>query len=258
MKYIIISNSPSLIQQVVPFENISVMIDIETIGKKDRQPANSFFSTHKIEDIEKVNSFLDKTRTILRINPMHAGSEKEIELGISLGAGNIMLPMYSSTSDIETFVDFVKGRAQHIFLAETPWSVEEACSYTANLPTGSSVHFGLNDLHLALNAPHMFQILSSGYLERAIKSCQKNKVAFGIGGIGLGSKDAVAPSLIAQYHCLLKSNCVILSRSFKARAEEIGFERSFREVESFFTGPDNSSLEDVKSQILSSTMKPNT
>ena len=92
-----ITNNPdvALIAESVGVDRI--WVDLETLGKEERQRwLNSVKSCHTLSDVGKLASVLTKAELLVRINPWNAGSEREIEEVISLGAKRIMLPMWKT------------------------------------------------------------------------------------------------------------------------------------------------------------------
>lgn len=81
-----------------------IWIDLETLGKEERQKGmNTVKSKHTVGDIKKIKPLLTKAEMLVRINPWHNGSEKEIDEVISAGADIIMLPMWKTPDEVENF-----------------------------------------------------------------------------------------------------------------------------------------------------------
>lgn len=197
-----------------------VFIDMEYIGKDTRQGGmDTVQCHHTIADICRVRKVLDKSGLLVRINPVHVASsdysstKEEVNAAIDAGADILMLPMFRTMQEIETFLNSVNGRAKTMLLAETP----EACSLlpeVACMDEVYSVHIGLNDLHLALNKKFMFELLSDGFVERVTQPLRNAGKPFGFGGIArLGFGILPAEKVIAE-HYRLGSSQAILSRSF--------------------------------------------
>lgn len=74
---------------------------------------------------------------------------------LAAGADYIMLPMYRTREDVETFIGYVKGRAKTMLLLETIDAQKNLEDYV-DLPGIDEIHIGLNDLHLAYKKDFMF------------------------------------------------------------------------------------------------------
>ena len=97
-----------------------IWIDLETLGKEERQKGmNTVKSKHSIEDIKKIKSVLSKSDLMVRINPWNENSRKEIDSVINAGADIIMLPMWKTKEEVESFIQYVDGRVKTNLLLET-------------------------------------------------------------------------------------------------------------------------------------------
>ena len=75
-----------------------IFIDLEYIGKKERQGnLDTVISNHSLEDITTIRKVIDKSKLLVRVNPIHKGSKEEINEAIERGADIIMLPMFNNT-----------------------------------------------------------------------------------------------------------------------------------------------------------------
>ena len=102
-----------------------IWIDLETLGKEERQKnMDSVKSNHSIEDIKRIAPLLTKSEMLVRINPININSENEINTVIDAGADIIMLPMWKSVDDVNTFLSIVDGRVKTTLLLETKEAVE--------------------------------------------------------------------------------------------------------------------------------------
>ncbi len=190
-----------------------IFIDLETIGKSERQGGlDTVQSHHKISDIPLIRKAFNG-EVLVRSNPIHSGSEKEIDQIIDGGADVVMLPYFKRVNEAAKFIDIVNGRAKVNLLVETAEAVEHIDSIL-DLEGIDEIHIGLNDLHLAYGMKFMFELLSDGTVERLSKKVLAKNIRFGFGGIAkLGFGDLPAENIIKE-HYRLGSTCVILSRSF--------------------------------------------
>ena len=93
-----------------------IMVDMETLGKEDRQKnMNTVKSHHTVADVAEIAKVLTKSELLVRINPWHEDSKDEIEAVIAAGADSIMLPMWKSEAEVDAFLRTVNKRVLH------PW-----------------------------------------------------------------------------------------------------------------------------------------
>ncbi|TYZ29122.1 aldolase [Selenomonas caprae] len=214
LKLMYITNNPQVAVIAQKYGVDRVWVDLETLGKEERQGhIDSVKSHHSIEDIEKIVPFLNKSEMLVRVNPLNAGSEKEINAVIAAGADLIMLPMWKSVEDVQKFLDIVNKRCKTVLLLETKEAVE---CLDAVLALGGidEIHIGLNDLHLSYKLDFMFELLANGTVESICKRISKSQIPYGFGGIArLGCGELPAEKII-QEHYRLGSTRAILSRSF--------------------------------------------
>jgi len=159
-------------------------------------------------------------RLLVRINPIHEGSQQEIEQAIAFGADILMLPMYRSVSEVHDFVRFVDGRALINLLLETPEAVN---SLSDCLAVGGidEVHIGLNDLHLAYGLDFMFEPMASGLLDKLASVLREHQIPFGIGGVARVGEGLLPAELLLAEHVRLGSTAAILSRTFHRQATSV-------------------------------------
>ena len=114
------------------------------------------------------------------MNPLFAGSEAEIEQCIFLGADAIMLPMFTQTAEVISFIRLVRGRARVWLLLETPQALVRA-DEIAQLPGVDVIHIGLNDLHLGMGLTFMFELVAHGVVDWLESRFRERDVRFGLG-----------------------------------------------------------------------------
>ncbi len=191
-----------------------VFVDLEIIGKHARQGhLDTVISGHTAADVRAVRAVVDGSQVLVRVNPLHDGSSREIDDVIDAGADIVMLPFFHDPREVEDFVALVAGRARVCLLVETPQAVE---NLDAILSVGGIdyVHVGLNDLHLGYGLPFMFDLLADGTVERVCRRVHEAGIPYGFGGIArLGLGDLPAEKVVAE-HYRLGSTMAILSRSF--------------------------------------------
>jgi len=233
LEYILITNEVQLALEAQESNIHRIMIDLEIIGKEQRQGhLDTVISRHNIKDVSKLCKIIDKSKIMVRVNPIHNQSSEEINAVIDAGADIIMLPMFTSCSEVEQFVKHVDNRAKVNLLLETPQAlarVDEIIKYAEI----DEIHVGLNDLHLGLGLKFMFELLSGGLVEYLANKIRPTKTKFGFGGIaqlGLGKLDS---SLILSEHHRLGSEMVILSREFTSKREDIRFGSEIEKINAY-------------------------
>ncbi len=193
-----------------------VMVDLEVNGKKERQKdRDTLISNHTFEDVKLIRKVLTESKLLVRINPIWEGTKEEIDRAISLGADSLMLPMFRSRDEVETFLSLVNGRAESQLLLETSTGLEGIDSIL-DLKGISAIHIGLNDLHKELNLDFMFELLLGETLKELGEKVIQRGITFGIGGVGRPlASQLLSPELIMKEHGRLGSSQVILSRDFR-------------------------------------------
>lgn len=192
-----------------------IWIDLETLGKEERQKGmNTVKSKHALSDISIIKPILCNSELLVRINPIYPGSAKEIDEAIYRGADILMLPMFKTIDEVNTFLSLTKGRnVKTTLLFET----KEAVGLLPQLLKKGGfdeMHVGLNDLHLSLGLTFMFELLSNGVVEDICQTVSKYNIPYGFGGIAkIGEGLLPAEKIIAE-HYRLGSSRAILSRSF--------------------------------------------
>lgn len=188
-------------------------VDMEWMGKDERQPGDTVKSHHTLEDITNLRKVLTQSTLMTRVNPIHDGSKEEIYEAINRGAEVVMLPMWKTVDEAKRFVDYVDGRATVNLLLETKeaWGI---LNEVVTIPGIDEIYVGLNDLHLSLHKTFMFEMLADGTVDEICHVLKTNKIKYGFGGIGrIGGGMLPADHILAE-HTRLGSQMVILSRTF--------------------------------------------
>jgi hypothetical protein len=215
-----------------------IMIDAEIIGKNLRQSGkNTVINEHAIADVRAIKNLELSAEILCRINPFYNNTANEVEEAIDCGVDAIMMPMITCMKEFSKFYDMTRGRVKIVPLIETPYSVfklNEILSYE-NI---DQIHFGLNDLYLALSMRNLFEILLSPIFYNAVDYAKKNSKLIGIGGIGdpFHTQD-IEPLLLLNEYLRYGSKSVILARNFfnnkydieKIRPSLSAFEGSIQE-----------------------------
>lgn len=231
LKLIYITNNPA-VGLIAEKNGVDyIMIDLETLGKEERQKnMNSVKSHHSVSDIEAVSNTLTKSSVLVRVNPINLDSKSEIEKVIAAGADMIMLPMWKSAADVKEFLHIVNYRVKTTLLLETKEAVE-CIDEVLTMGGFDEIHIGLNDLHLSYGLTFMFEPLTNGTVEMLCNKFRKAGISYGFGGIARIGEGMLPAEKIIMEHYRLGSTKAILSRSF-CNAEEI---KDIREIESIFS-----------------------
>lgn len=226
IKLMYITNRPEIacIAQSVGVDRI--FVDMEYIGKEERQPGDTVKCHHTVEDVKRVRACLDEAELLVRVNPIHeatsewCSSRDEIDAVIDAGADIVMLPYFKTVEEARAFVEMVGGRARTLLLIETPEAVELVDEILA-LPGIDEVYIGLNDLSLGYKKKFMFEVLSDGTVDELAHKIRRAGIPFGFGGLASLDKGMVPGKMVLKEHYRLGSTSVILSRSF-CNSEKIG------------------------------------
>ena len=191
-----------------------VWIDLETLGKEERQKGfDTVKSHHTVDDIRRIKPHLTTSEMLVRINHWYDGSEKEIEDVITAGADMIMLPYWMTAEEVRKFTEAVQGRCQTTLLLETKEAVECIDEVLA-IGGFDEIHIGLNDLHLSYGLDFMFELLTNGTVEMLCQKFKNARIPYGFGGIAKIGDGAVPAEKIILEHYRLGSTRAILSRTF--------------------------------------------
>src|SRR6187551_805651 len=161
-----ITNDPAFAGRCDALEGIRLMVDLERLGKAERQAGrNTFISTHQVADVGQVKSQLKRSRLMVRVNPVNEATRDEVEAVLAAGADMLMLPMFENAGQLREFLALVNGRVPVSALLENAGALDTIDDWIA-APGLSEVFVGLNDLHLSLRRRFMFEPLAEGIVER--------------------------------------------------------------------------------------------
>ena len=196
-----------------------IFIDLETIGKKDRQIGrDTVLSNHSITDISRIKNIIHNTKIVVRCNPIGKWSKNELDAINCLDAeiDMVMLPFFKTRDEVKIFIDLLDtSKIKPALLVETLDAIANLEDILKLYPF-EYVHIGLNDLNIERGTVSMFEPFIDGLMSKVTSILRNNNQNFGIGGIGkIGSNIFPTPECLINEHLRLKSNGVILSRSFK-------------------------------------------
>lgn len=191
-----------------------IWIDLETLGKEERQKGmNTVKSHHTIDDIKCIAPKLTTAQMMVRVNPWNEGSTQEIDKVVEAGAETIMLPMWKTPQEVQNFISAVNGRTRTSILLETKEAVE-CLDEVLKIKGIDEIHIGLNDLHLSYHLTFMFELLTNGAVESIINKIKTTDIPYGFGGVSHIGDGLLPAEMIILEHYRMGSKNVILSRSF--------------------------------------------
>lgn len=186
------------VEQVLLAEKAGVdgiMLDWESKGKDKRQLG---YDTEINDlDYESLGAFRELTSKpiMVRINGLCEDTAREVELALTGGATQILLPMAQSADEVEHFITLVNGRAEPCIMIETQSLVDDI-ERLSTLPW-SSAFIGLNDLMISRAANSLWVPLLDGTVDQIYKALAGRQI--GYGGITLIDKGHPLP-----FYMLLK------------------------------------------------------
>ena len=220
LKLMYITNQPEIAQIAETAGVDRIFVDMEFIGKDERQKGmDTVKSHHRVKDVFVIKNAVEKAEVLARVNPIHdalpnyPSSRDEIDATVEAGADLIMLPYFKTVEEVKTFLRLVDGRARTMLLVETPEAVEALDEILA-LPGIDEVHVGINDLAIGYGRKFMFELLADGTVEQLCFKFRKKGIPYGFGGIASLGNGLLPSEYIIKEHYRLGSGCVILSRSF--------------------------------------------
>jgi hypothetical protein len=200
-----------------------VGIDLEYLGKAERQAGHDTrLSVHSWDDLSSISRCLHDADLFVRTNPIHAGTEVEIETALELGAGVLMLPAFRTAEEAAAFVRAVRGRARVVVLVELAPAVARIREI---LDVGGidEVMIGLNDLSLQLGVANPFEVMASPLVDMLAAEALRKGLPFAVGGVGrVGDTTMPVPTELvhAQYQRLGATGAWI-ARSFTNAAPAV-------------------------------------
>ncbi len=193
-----------------------VGLDLERIGKRERQPPSELWHTdHEETHLSAIGKVLRCADLFVRCNPPHPGLPTELDRLLATGVKVVMLPAFRCAEDVRRALDSLAGRAVLVPLLELPDALANIDGIAA-VPGLREVRFGLNDLGLGWGLRNRFAALLRPELEHACAVLRDAGKTFGIGGVGRVD-DATLPvpseAIYARY-AALGAHGSLLARSF--------------------------------------------
>lgn len=230
LELIQITNDPTFAQRCDALGGFRLLVDLERLGKAERQAGrNTFMSDHEVRDVGRIKQVLRRSPLMVRVNPLHDGTPREIDAVLAEGADLLMLPMFRDAGELHAFADAVQGRAPVVALLETAGALASLDQWIAT-PGLHEVFVGLNDLHLSLGLRFMFEPLELGIVDRVAAAAHARGLRFGFGGIARLDGGLLPGRDVLAEHLRLGSGSVILSRTFHNGESPAGFEAQVRQL----------------------------
>lgn len=221
LKLLLITNDPTLAAFAVQQGVDRVFVDLEVLGKHERQGhRDTLISRHSLADAARVRAGLRGGELLVRLNPVHAESDAEIDGAIAAGADLVMLPMFKTLAEVERVARRIAGRCRFVPLVETPAALDLVPALTRTKGV-DELYLGLNDLHMALGRDFLFELLIDGTVERFADACRSAGTPFGFGGVARVDEGLVSGRLVLSEHVRLGSSSVILSRTFHRSSQNL-------------------------------------
>lgn len=215
LKLFYITNNPDIARIAQNAGVDRIFVDMEYIGKDERQPnMDTVKNHHTVEDVKAVRAAIDRAELLVRVNPIHDGSRAEIDAVVEAGADVIMLPMWKSYDDVKTFIELVDKRAKVLLLLETD-EARLCLDEVLELEGIDEIHIGLNDLHISQGKRFLFELTTDGTVDEIAEKIKAKNIPFGFGGVGRVYQRVELPAenILAE-HYRVGSSMVILSRAF--------------------------------------------
>jgi hypothetical protein len=198
-----------------------IFVDLEITGKAERQRGRvTIISGHTVGDLARIRAAVPDAEVLARIDPPSERTPGEVDAVIAAGADVVMLPYFTSPTEVEAFVKAVGGRARTSLLLETAAAVVRL-DRIAGVPGIDEIHIGLNDLHRSMGLAFMHELLAGGTLDGIASRIRATApgVRFGFGGGALlDATHPVPPREVLREHVRLGSRMIILSRTFTGDA----------------------------------------
>lgn len=224
MDLIQITNDTDFARRCDALEGMRLWVDLERNGKAERQAGrNTFISTHTLDDVGRVKAVLQRSRLMVRVNPLNPDTDNEVNAVLAQGADLLMLPMFAEAWELQAFCAIVAGRAPVVALLETAGAFESMPEWIGT-PGLEEVYVGLNDLHLSMGLHFMFEPLALGLVDTVARLARAQGLRFGFGGIARLHEGLLPGRDVLAEHLRLGSRAVILSRTFHGSGSAGSFE----------------------------------
>jgi hypothetical protein len=192
-----------------------VVVDWERRGKRRRQAgADTQINADTPEDLAAVRA-AQRGLVLCRVNRWSRWTPAEIDLAISLGADEVLLPMVRRPEEVDAALAVVAGRCGLGILVETADAVRRV-EPLAQRPL-SRIYLGLNDLRIDRGGGPLFLALVDGTVDRVAAAAHGAGVPFGVAGLTLPEAGRPVPCrLVLGALARVGASFTFLRRSFWA------------------------------------------
>ncbi len=248
-----ITNDPALARRCDALDGMRLFVDLELLGKQERQPGGtSFITSHQMSDVGRVKAVLRRAKLMVRVNPLNPASQAEVEAVLTQQPDLLMLPMFSDAQTLRGFCSLVAGRCPVVALLETRGAFESMDGWLGT-PGLVEVFVGLNDLHRSLGCNFMFEPLADGHVEAVAQAAHARGLRFGFGGIARMDEGLLTGRDVLGEHLRLGSQSVILSRTFHRSHDDASFEAAVTALRNAERELAQRSAQDIENDHLRTT-----
>jgi citrate lyase beta subunit len=212
----LITNDPALAAEAEAAGVDRVGVDLERLGKADRQAEqDTRLSEHRLDDLALVARSLVRADLFVRLNPLNPGTALEVETALGCGAKVLMLPFFRTANEVDSFVRLADGRAHIVILLETAPAALRIREVVA-VPGIGEVMLGLNDLRLQFGVRSHFEVLASPLTDMLASEVRRAGLPMAVGGVARvdDSSLPIAPDLVYAQFPRLGATGAWLARSF--------------------------------------------
>lgn len=196
-----------------------ILVDLERLGKADRQAGRPLFiSAYSWEDAAAVRAVLPAGSFFMRLDPWHEHSGDQIDRALALGADGLMLPYFHDAEPALRFAERVAGRALVVPLVETVGAFRDLPALLAS-DLITEFHVGLNDLALDAGHASLHALWGHAILDSIAEAARAAGKPFGVGGVADPRIEGlpVDPATVIAEHPRLGSTRALLGASFRQR-----------------------------------------
>ena len=217
-KFTLWTNDPALAARADAAGVDRIGLDLETLGKHERQKGlATWISPHREDQLPALRKVITRNELFCRTNPINPESKNEIGRLIGHGVQVLMLPMFTTPQEVEKFVRYIDGRAEVVLLLENRDAADRV-EEIVRVPGIDNVHIGLNDLTLSLKMSNRFAVMATPLMDRVAAAVLGAGIRFGVGGVGrVASGDDKLPipsDLIYAQYPRLGATAALISRAF--------------------------------------------
>jgi hypothetical protein len=217
-KFTLWTNDPALAARADAAGVDRIGLDLETLGKHERQKGlATWISPHREDQLPALRKVITRNKLFCRTNPINPESKNEIGRLIGHGVQVLMLPMFSTPGEVEKFVRYVDGRAEVVLLLENREAADRV-EEIVRVPGIDNVHIGLNDLTLSLKMSNRFAVMADPLMDRIAGAVLSAGIRFGVGGVGRvvtsDDKLPIPSDLIYAQYPRLRATAALISRAF--------------------------------------------